>query len=117
MVFYDQLYDQFYDQLTTAAPEDKSGIRTVNSTCPLTLYPEHEANYRFQSAAGQPLRYQQVVAFENVIQTDTVSVLLHFLQQLRHQNIEFIQTDPASHRVQATAAAPAQRAIGDRERE
>ncbi len=84
----------FYDTLLGAqVGEDKSGIRAVNKGCPLTLYPESPVYKNFLSASGQPVDFQQVVAFDNIIQTDTLSVLRYFLQQGLEQSIEFIQTD------------------------
>ena len=89
----------FYDQLSNAAPlEDKSGIRTVNAECPSDLYPEHSFKSRFYGweISGDnvnPLHFDQVVAFDNVIQTDTVSVLQYMTQQLSAEGVELIQTE------------------------
>ena len=94
-VFYDQLSD-------TENPEDKSGIRTVNQTCPFNLYPEHPISDTFYSApfysgafqqASQPLHFDRVVAFDNIIQTETVSVLQYFTRQLLEEKVQLIQTE------------------------
>ncbi len=100
----------FYDTLLGAeGGEDKSGIRTVNKACPLTLYPESSVYKNFLDASGQPVAYEQVVAFDNVIQTDTLSVLRYFLQQALEENIEFIQTEaPLVHAADLDSYLPQQ---------
>ncbi|CAM3579423.1 hypothetical protein [Parendozoicomonas haliclonae] len=98
LVFYDLHADQDFF-------EDKSGIRTVNQSCSPALYPEHPFDKSFfhpplvreehsQNISSQryPAHYDQVVAFDNVLQTDTVSVLRHFTDQLLKKNITVTQT-------------------------
>ena len=84
----------FYDQLSEEdVPEDKSGVRAVNNACPKDkLYPENQFKGAFYSPPLTLLYFDNVVTFDNVIQADTVSVLLYFTRQLIDARIEFIQT-------------------------
>ncbi len=89
----------FYDQTSNkTVMEDKSGIRVVNEVCPLNLYPEHPFQGSFYSlsysgSAISPLHFDQVVAFDNVIQTDTISVLQHMTKRLSEEGVELVQTE------------------------
>ncbi len=78
--------------------EDNSGIQTVNEVCPLNLYPEYPfhntfVGWNYNGNAQNLLNFDQVVAFDNVIQTDTVSVLKYITEQLSTEGVELIQTE------------------------
>ena len=95
LVFYDKLADE-------EKPKDKSGVREVNELCPkVDLYPEHKFRVSFYALpvthssdqqTSHPLYFDEVETFDNVIQVDTVSVLLDFTKKLIDANVELIQT-------------------------
>ena len=82
--------------------EDKSGIRTVNNTCPFVLYPETPFTLPLYTQtllpeqnnhSLAPIPFKEAVRFDNVVQADTVSVLKHFTSELLKSRAKLIQTD------------------------
>ena len=94
LVFYGGLSNH---TLNPDTMEDKSGIRNVNRTCPLNLYPEHRSTNLFYSPGYSDdvlnaVDYDRVVVFDHTIQTDTVSVLHYMTQRLHNAGVQFVQT-------------------------